>query len=141
MARKQKIFNYEFADGPQQIPSSYKATCTKTGQVVPIYHKVLYTMVITKYKNKFQHFLKTFVKKGVDNDVKLDENGNEIVDKFKLNAYSDYLAISYKLLDESVIDKDDKKAFLRMQREKAHIEDCFKRHFNRDIKVYIKELV
>jgi len=139
MARKQKIFNYEFADGPQQIPSSYRAKCNKTGDIVPIYHKVLYQMILTKYKNKFNVFLKNFVKKGADVRIDIDENGNEVADKHKLNAYSDYLIISYKALDESKVDKNDQKAYFKFLRDKSHIEDCFKRHFNRDINQYLKE--
>lgn len=140
MARQKKIFNYDFIDGEQQIPATYEAICTKTGATVPIYHKILYKLIETKYKGRFQLFLKTFVKKPDKEEPVLDADGNEIVDNYKLNAYSDYLIICYKGLQNKVVDIADTIAVLKHDNEKAHIADCFKRNFNRDIETYVKEL-
>ena len=127
-----------FADGEQWIPSSFKATCTKTGEIVPIYHKVLVTNIKKNYKDKFNYFLKNFVKKEIKEAVEKDENGKDIIDPYKLNAYSDYLVISYKLLLKEK--QEDPTLNIKRDTQMAHIADCFKRHFNRDILEFTTEL-
>lgn len=136
MAKKQKLHKYWFADGIREVPSAYSAICTKTGRKVSIYHKNLVKLVKTKYKDNFEYFLKNFVGKEQKDPLNVDVNGKEIVDPHKLNAYSDYLIISYKLLANQTPDDKD----IKRKSEMSRIADCFRRHFNRDIDSHIKEL-
>lgn len=139
MARKKKFFNYEFADGFHEIPSSYKAKCTLTGEIIPIYHKFLVKLVEKSYKNNFSLFVKTFVKKGAKKQKKIEAGyGNgETVQPYELNAYSDYLIASYKHCLDIMKDNYNIKVINKQKHEMAHISECFKRRFNRDITKYV----
>lgn len=135
MAKKKKIFNYEFADGTQEIPASYKAKCNVTGELVPIYHKFLETLVRKKYKNNFGYFLKHFTKKGAVKKQKEDAGYNN--DQYSLNAYSDYLIICYKSGLATLEDNFNEESIKKAKREMEHASNCFLKHFNRDITKYV----
>ena len=81
MARKKRLFTYEFADGEVEVSSSYKARCNVTGEMIPIYHKFLEKLVKKQYKNNFALFLKTFAKKGAIQKQR-EEQGYKDDDKF-----------------------------------------------------------
>lgn len=124
---------YEYADGVQQLPSSYKAKCNVTGELVPIYHKFLDKMVRDKYKNNFAYFLKHFAKKGAE----LKKKETEGPDPYALNAYSDYLVISYKGCLTTLEDNFNEQAVRKTKKEMEHIKYCFMKNFNRDIEKYV----
>lgn len=136
MAKQKKIFNYEFADGWQEIPSSYKAKCNVTGELVPIYHKALETLIKKSYKNNFAYFLKHFAKKGAVKKQREDAGYND-QEKFSLNAYSDYLIICYKSGIETLKENFNQQSITRTKKEMDHAANCFRKHFNRDITKYI----
>jgi hypothetical protein len=136
MARKKKSFFYEFADGEREIPSSYKAKCTITGEIVPIYHKFLETLIKKHYKNSFSLFEKTYAQKDAIKKKKEDEGYNEN-DKHTLNAYSDYLIICYRSCINNLEGNFNKQAIVRYKNEMIQIADNFKKHFNRDIAKFV----
>jgi hypothetical protein len=135
--RKKKLFNYEFADGEQQIPSTYKVKCNVTGELIPIYHRFLNTLIKKKYKNNFSYFTKTFAKKGAVS--KQREEAGYTNDLYSLNAYSDYLVICYKSCLETLVDNFNEKAVTRTKNEMVFYADCFMKHFNRDITKFVLE--
>ena len=122
MAQHKKIINYEFVDGPQQLPATYIAICTITGEQVPIYHKILVKMIENKYKNNFDLFIRTYVSPNAKR-VSRDENDE---DPYKLNVYADYLIITYRA---AVNNKDT----YQMQ----ICADRFEKHFKRSITSFI----
>ena len=136
MAKQKKVFTYEFADGLQEIPATYKAKCTVSGEFVPIYHKFLESLVQKKYKNNFGYFLKHFTKKG-ELEKKRAEQGYDDNDKYSLNKYSDYLIICYKSCLETLKDNYNEESIKKTKREMEHITACFHKHFNRDITKFV----
>ena len=136
MAKKKKFFTYEFSDGEVEVPSSYKAKCSVTGEMIPIYHKFLEKLVKKQYKNNFKLFLKTFAKKGAIQKQR-EEQGYKDDDKFSLNAYSDYLIICYKSCLNTLDGNFNKEAIIKTKNEMTMLEDNFTRNFNRDIKKFI----
>jgi DNA modification methylase len=138
MAAKKKLFNYEFSDGWQRLPSSYKATCTLTGEIVPIYHKFLVKLIQTKYKNSFKLFEKTYASKGAVKQQRIDDGYDE-TDPYQLNAYSDYLIASYKACLNVLQDNENINLINKTKTEMSHITDCFERRFNRKIELFIME--
>lgn len=138
MARKPKFFNYEFEDGTVTVPTVYQAKCTVSGDTVPIYHKQLARLIENKYKNKFKIFVKTFARRGAVKEQR-EQKSSDQPDKYKLNAYSEYLVICYlsdsKLL-EVTTDKDKR---LELKNKIQQYGESFRRHFNRDITQYVKE--
>jgi hypothetical protein len=136
MPKKKKVFTYEFADGFQEIPSSYKAKCTITGELVPIYHKFLETLIKKKYKNNFAYFLKHFAKKGAEEKRKASA-GYDKEDKYSLNAYSDYLILCYKSCLNTLEDNFNEQSIKKAKTEMDHAANCFRKHFNRDITKYV----
>ena len=136
MARKKKLFYYEFADGEVEVPSSYKAKCNVTGEMIPVYHKFLEKLVKKQYKNNFGLFLKTFAKKGAL-QKKREEQGYKDDDKYSLNAYSDYLIVCYKSCLNTLDGNYNKEAIIKTKNEMSMIEDNFSRNFNRDIKKFV----
>jgi len=136
MARKKRLFTYEFADGEVEVSSSYKARCNVTGEMIPIYHKFLEKLVKKQYKNNFALFLKTFAKKGAIQKQR-EEQGYKDDDKFSLNAYSDYLIICYKSCINILDGNFNKEAIIKTKNEMNMLEDNFTRNFNRDIKKFL----
>ena len=121
MAQHRKVINYEFVDGPQSLPSTFIATCTITGEKVPIYHKILVKMIETKYKNNFTLFSNTYISLAAKRDTK---EANE-EDPNKMNVYADYLVIVYK---DAVCKNDTYQMMI--------CADRFEKHFKRDIKLF-----
>lgn len=136
MAKPKKVFTYEFADGFQEIPATYKAKCNVSGELVPIYHKFLESLVQKKYKNNFGYFLKHFAKKG-ELEKKRAEQGYDDNDKYSLNKYSDYLIICYKSCLETLKDNYNEESIKKTKREMEHAAACFYKHFNRDISKFV----
>jgi hypothetical protein len=135
MAKQKKLITYEFVDGEQQIPSTFKAKCNVTGELVPMYHKLLVKLIEKKYKNNFTYFLKHFSKKGAEKKQKEEAGYNN--DKYSLNAYSDYLIICYKSCLETLKDNYNQDSIKKAKREMDHVTACFFKHFNRDITKFV----
>jgi hypothetical protein len=135
MPKNKKLFTYEFVDGFREVPASFKAKCNITGELVPIYHKVLENMIRDKYKNNFSYFEKHFTKKGAEKKQKEEEGYG--TDKYSLNAYSDYLIICYKSCIEKLQDNFNQESIKKTKIEMDHITACFMKHFNRDITKYV----
>jgi len=138
MARKKKLFTYEFSDGEQTIASSYKAKCNITGELIPIYHKFLVKLIKKDYKNNFDLFKTTFAKKEAVQKQKEDAGYGE-GDPYKLNAYSEYLVASYRACEKVLEDNFNAEAILKTKKEMDFIKNCFLHRFNRDIDVFLKE--
>lgn len=136
MAKKKKVFNYLFADGFQEIPSTYKAKCNVTGELVPIYHKFLVKLIKSKYRDNFGYFTKHFAKKGAVKKQRSEAGYNQ-EDKFSLNAYSDYLIICYKSGIETLKDNFNQNSINKAKTEMDHAANCFRKHFNRDITKFV----
>ena len=136
MAKQKKVFTYEFADGAQELPATYKAKCTISGEYVPIYHKFLESLIQKKYNNNFEYFLKHFTKKGELEKKRSDEGYNDD-DKYSLNRYSDYLIICYKSCLETLKENYNKDSINKAKSEMEHITNCFIKHFNRDITKFV----
>jgi hypothetical protein len=49
MAKKKKLFTYEFVDGKKTFQSSNIVKCTQTGEKIKMYHKQLYKLIKNKY--------------------------------------------------------------------------------------------
>lgn len=136
MAKQKKIFNYEFDDGMQEIPASYKAKCNITGEFIPIYHKFLESLIKKKYKNNFEYFLKHFTKKGAEEKKRIEE-GYDDQNKYSLNRYSDYLIICYKACIGNLDENFNQQSVMETKSKMEHISSCFHKHFNRDITKFV----
>ena len=136
MPKKKKVFIYEFDDGIQEMPSSYQAKCSVTGELIPIYHKFLEDLIKKKYKNNFAYFLKHFAKKGAEKKQRADA-GYTSEDKHSLNAYSDYLILCYKSCLNTLEDNFNEQSINKAKVEMDHAANCFLKHFNIDITKFV----
>lgn len=64
MARKKKMYNYEFIDCKKSLPSSVEVKCSKSGEKVRMYHKQLIKLIQNKYRNNWSLFKTSYIKKG-----------------------------------------------------------------------------
>lgn len=93
MARKKKIFNYEFADGKQSLPSSVEVRCSISGEKIKMYHKQLVKLIKNKYNNRWELFKTSYIKKGNTPNIYSDENKEEY--NTRPEGYRKYLITSY----------------------------------------------
>lgn len=110
MARKKKIYNYEFIDCKQSLPSSVLVKCSKTGEQVRMYHKQLIKLIQNKYRNNWSLFKASYIKKGnkTDPDVDTSEEYNT-----RPEGYRKYLITSYMWFKQEIgIDASQKAAKL-----------------------------
>ncbi len=117
MAKRKKMYNYEFADCNQVLPSSVVIKCTASGESVRMYHKLLVKLIQKKYKNRWDLFNATYVKKG--NKVARPTNQQELDDyNARPERYRKYLIttyLSYKRdLTISVEERLNKLSFINM---------------------------
>ena len=122
MSKVKKIINYEFDDGAHQIPATYIATCTVTGNKVPIYHKNLVKLIESKYKNNFNFFVNNYISPEAAKELELNE------DPFKINIYGKYLILCYK---EAVSKNDAYTAYSCTEK--------FEKNFKKDIKQFLND--
>jgi hypothetical protein len=95
MAKRKKIYNYEFADCNQTLPSSVAVRCSISGEIVKMYHKQLVKLVQTKYKNRWELFKLTYAKKGSREKPKSNEDGEynttpELYRKYLITTFLSY---------------------------------------------------
>tara|TARA_R110000744_G_scaffold37879_2_gene86603 strand:- start:6989 stop:7396 length:408 start_codon:yes stop_codon:yes gene_type:complete len=93
MARKKKVFNYQFIDCEKSFPSSIEVICTQTKEKVRMYHKQLARLIENKYRNNYSVFKATYIKKG----NKPEENNRDINGEYNTapEGYRQYLVSSY----------------------------------------------
>ena len=93
MARKKKVFNYQFIDCEKSFPSSIEVICTQTKEKVRMYHKQLARLIENKYRNNYSVFKATYIKKGnKPEESNRDENGEY---NTAPEGYRQYLVSSY----------------------------------------------
>jgi|TARA_R110000787_G_scaffold258151_1_gene363322 hypothetical protein len=93
MARKKKVFNYQFIDCEKSFPSSIEVICTQTKEKVRMYHKQLARLIENKYRNNYSVFKATYIKKG----NKPEENNRDSNGEYNTapEGYRQYLVSSY----------------------------------------------
>lgn len=134
MAKPKKNFTYLFKEGEVTIPSSYQAKCNVTGEIIPIYHKFLVKMIEGKYKNSFEFFVKTFKKRGADEQIREEQGLPDEPEETKLNEYSKYLAICWKTEKnrsrKDLTEQESSNIDFEIQR----IEELYSRRFKRNVR-------
>ena len=131
MARKKKIFNYEFIDCEKSFNSSVEVVCTQTKEKVKMYHRQLVRLIENKYRNNYSLFKATYIKKG-----NKPENNN--VDEFgeyspAPEGYRKYLVTAYMaLIKDSIMDQSTKSAKM------SFINDCYMKRYKKSIDEAVK---
>ena len=96
MARKKRLYTYEFADCKKSLPSSIVVECTQTKEKVRMYHKQLVRIIKNKYNNNYGLFKASYIKKGNKPiEDKYDDKGDynpspEGYRKFLITSYASY---------------------------------------------------
>lgn len=130
--KTKKVFNYEFADGPRQLHSTVNVKCNITGEIIPFYHKFLVTLIEKKYENNYSLFESKFVKRGAAEAKRVEQGYSG--DEFSLNAYSDYLLVCFRSCLVDIAKAFDEKTVVALRNQMVWYADCFRKHFNRDIR-------
>ncbi len=132
MARKKKVFNYQFIDCEKSFPSSIVVTCTQTKEKVKMYHKQLARLIENKYRNNYSVFKATYIKKGnKPEENNRDENGEY---NTAPEGYRQYLVTSYMAykndssLEDSV--RSGKLSFL---------SDCYSKRYHNNLEDVVKQ--
>ena len=132
MARKKKLFNYEFIDCNMSFPSSIEVVCTQTKEKVRMYHKQLARLIENKYRNNYSIFKATYIKKGnKPEENNRDENGEY---NTAPEGYRQYLVTSYMAykndssLEDSV--RSGKLSFL---------SECYMKRYNNSLDEVVKQ--
>lgn len=112
-----------FDDGVYDLPATYIAICTVSGEETAFYHKHLVKLIENKYKNNFKLFVDTFI----SSNVRREEQVLQDQDTFKFNIYAYYLIICY---NEAVIKKDDYSKFVSSERFEKHFKKNILYHLN-----------
>ena len=125
MAKKKKLFTYNFIDCEKKFNSSIIVTCTKTKEKVKMYHKQLVKLIKNKYNNNYGLFIASYIKKGnKPYEDKYDENGDYNPSP---EGYRKYLIIAYNAY------KNKKEGDGLSDSERAvklsFINDCFSRRY------------
>jgi hypothetical protein len=131
MARKKKMFNYQFIDCNKSFPSSVVVVCTQTKEKVKMYHRQLVRLIENKYRNNYSIFKATYIKKGnKPEENNRDENGeyNTAPEGYRQYLVSHYMHTKNdKSLDESA--RVGKLSFL---------SDCYSKRYNGTIEEVVK---
>jgi len=132
MARKKKVFNYQFIDCEKSFPSSIVVTCTQTKEKVKMYHKQLARLIENKYRNNYSVFKATYIKKGnKPEENNRDENGEY---NTAPEGYRQYLVTSYMAYknDPSLEDsaRSGKLSFL---------SECYIKRYNNSLDEVVKQ--
>ena len=125
MARKKRLYNYQFDDGNKSFERSVEVKCTQTGETVKMYHKHLAKMIEKKYRNRYNVFKTSYIKKGnkptVDNESNDEYNQRpEGYRKFLITQY-----MSYK--DAKNLSDTDKNSKLHF------IDECYSKRWGEPI--------
>jgi hypothetical protein len=131
MARKKKIFNYEFIDCEKSFNSSVEVVCTQTKEKVKMYHRQLVKLIENKYRNNYSLFKATYIKKGNKPE---NNNVNEFGEYNPApEGYRKYLVTAYMALMKDVaLDKSNKAVKM------SFINDCYIKRYSSSIEGAIK---
>lgn len=94
MARKKKLYNYEFADCKQSLPSSVEVRCSISGEKIKMYHKQLVKLIKNRYSNRWELFKTSYIKKGNKPSL-YGEDGTMEEYNTRPEGYRKYLITSY----------------------------------------------
>ena len=131
MARKKKLFNYEFIDGNKSFPSSIVVTCTQTKEKVRMYHKQLARLIQNKYRNNYSVFKATYIKKG----NKPDENNRDENGEYNTapEGYRQYLVSQYMYIkNDSTLDESTRSGKL------SFLSECYLKRYNNSLDEVVK---
>jgi len=131
MARKKKIFNYQFMDCEKAFPSSVIVTCTQTKEKVKMYHKQLARLIEKKYRNNYSLFKASYIKKGNKPEERnVDEYGEY---NSAPEGYRKYLITAYMAAKkQQFADISAKMACL------SFLNDCYSKRYNGSIEEVVK---
>ena len=131
MARKKKVFNYQFIDCEKSFPSSVEVICTQTKEKVRMYHKQLVRLIENKYRNNYSVFKATYIKKGnKPEDNNRDENGEYNTSP---EGYRQYLVSCYMFIkNDSSIEDSDRSGKL------SFLSDCYSKRYNNNLEEVVK---
>ena len=108
MARKKKVFNYQFIDCDKSFSSSIEVICTQTKEKVRMYHKQLARLIENKYRNNYSVFKATYIKKGnKPEESNRDENGEY---NTAPEGYRQYLVTSYMFTKNDNLMEDSERS-------------------------------
>jgi len=108
MARKKKVFNYQFIDCEKSFSSSIEVICTQTKEKVRMYHKQLARLIENKYRNNYSVFKATYIKKGnKPEENNRDENGEY---NTAPEGYRQYLVTSYMFTKNDNLMEDSERS-------------------------------
>jgi|TARA_R110000787_G_scaffold7299_4_gene25097 hypothetical protein len=108
MARKKKVFNYQFIDCEKSFSSSIEVICTQTKEKVRMYHKQLARLIENKYRNNYSVFKATYIKKGnKPEESNRDENGEY---NTAPEGYRQYLVTSYMFTKNDNLMEDSERS-------------------------------
>lgn len=120
MAKKKKLYTYQFVDCTKTIPSSIFVKCSETGEKVKMYHKQLVKLIESKYSNNWKLFQATYVKKG-------NKIINSKIDDYELRpeGYKKYLVTAYVATKKDTsINESERRAKM------SFLNDCYQKRWN-----------
>ena len=131
MAKKKKLFNYEFIDCKKSFPSSIVVTCTQTKEKVRMYHKQLARLIKNKYRNNYSVFKATYIKKG----NKPDENNRDENGEYNTapEGYRQYLVSQYLYTkNDTTLDDSTRSGKL------SFLSECYMKRYNNSLDEVVK---
>lgn len=131
MARKKKLFNYEFTDCKQTFPSSVTVKCSKTGESVKMYHRQLVKLVESKYRNNWSLFKASYIKKGNRSDPDVDDIDENIN---RPEGYRKYLILAYMGAK-----RDKSLSPSELAAKLDFLNKCYYKRWNEDLEQVIKD--
>jgi hypothetical protein len=132
MARKKKMFNYEFVDCEKSFPSSVVVTCTQTKEKVKMYHRQLVRLIENKYRNNYSVFKATYIKKGnKPEENNRDENGEY---NTAPEGYRQYLVTSYMAYKNDTSLEDSTRSG-----KLSFLSDCYSKRYNNNLEEVVKQ--
>ena len=131
MAKKKKLFNYEFIDCKKSFSSSIVVTCTQTKEKVRMYHKQLARLIKNKYRNNYSVFKATYIKKG----NKPDENNRDENGEYNTapEGYRQYLVSQYLYTkNDTTLDDSTRSGKL------SFLSECYMKRYNNSLDEVVK---
>ena len=125
MARKKRLYNYEFEDCKKSFERTVEVKCTQTGETVKMYHKHLAKMIDKKFRNRYNVFKTSYIKKG--NKPAQDENNLDDYNS-RPEGYRKFLITQYMgFRDSKVLSETDKN--LKMH----FVDECYSKRWGEPI--------
>ena len=125
MARKKRLYNYQFEDCNKSFERTVEVKCTQTGETVKMYHKHLAKMIDKKFRNRYNVFKTSYIKKG--NKPAKDENNLDDYNS-RPEGYRKFLITQYMGFKNSkVLSETDKN--LKMH----FVDECYSKRWGEPI--------